>query len=126
MIQIPYTHYVYAVSLINTFRLPRRPGILQIITTRAVESRLGTKGVLLHLAGPPKAGQAANIAAEKGEVVGGKKNNQIYPLCNFLLKNNYIHINNKFIKVITCYTPESPVLQFCYFYWCFCNRNTEA
>lgn len=79
MNQIPYTNYVYGVSLINILGHTEAPGILQIITAKAVGSRLGTEGMPLQLAGPPGAVMAASLAAEKCEVLGGKRhgNNQV-------------------------------------------------
>lgn len=74
MNQIPYTNYVYGVSMINILGHWEAPGILQIITAKAVGSRLGTEGVLLQLAGPPGAIRAARKAAEKHEGIRGKRN----------------------------------------------------
>jgi len=62
---IPSTNYIYGVSIINILGHTEAPGILQIITAKAVGSRLGTLGVPLQLAGPPGAGRATSPAAEK-------------------------------------------------------------
>lgn len=74
MNQIPYTNYVYGVSMIIVLSHTEVPGILQIITAKAVGSRLGIEGVPLQLAGPPRAVRTASLAAEKCEVLGGKRN----------------------------------------------------
>lgn len=74
MNQIPYTNYVYGVTMIIILSHTEVPGILQIITAKAVGSRLGIEVVPLQLAGPPRAVRAASLAAEKCEVLGGKRN----------------------------------------------------